>query len=233
MTESEARARAEGQETRQGFVTLACSPRAGGNSDKAAALFGQGFAAVVGAPGPRPAALRDFQVDACTGCGACRAFAAKHAQDAPDTILRLPGQSLLGCPLGRKDDSAALLRLTAQCAALCLISPIYFYHLPARLKALLDRTQAFWELRQARGRDLFPPRPCFVILLGARPQGAKLFAGSLLTLRYALDSLNLRLEDPLLLYGLDQPGDLAEREDLCDQVRLYGAQAARSLLDAL
>jgi multimeric flavodoxin WrbA len=226
MTDSEARARAEGYETGQGFATLACSPRAGGNSDAAAALFGQGFAGIAGTPGLRPAALRDFQVEACTGCGACRAFAARHAQDTLAEVLAPASRPLLGCPLVRRDDSAALLRMMAQCAALCLVSPIYFYHLPARLKALLDRTQAFWELRQALGRDLFPPRPCFVILLGARPQGAKLFEGSLLTLRYALNSLNLRLEEPLLLYGLDRPGDLEQRQELRERAQRYGERAA-------
>jgi multimeric flavodoxin WrbA len=231
MTLGEDRAPLDGREAGHGVATLACSPRPGGNSDTAAELFGQGFAAVAGGLAPRLLRLRDYRVEACTGCGACRAFAATQAHAPSSAIASGPDGAFLGCPLGRRDDSVALLRLAAGCEALCLVSPIYFYHLPARFKALLDRTQAFWELRQASGRDLFPPRPCFVILLGARPQGAKLFEGSLLSLRYALDSLNIRLEEPLLLHGLDQIGDLERRQDLRDLARDYGAQAARRILE--
>jgi multimeric flavodoxin WrbA len=213
-----------------GLLLLTASPRPGGNSDRAAALFAQGFAAE--GQGIESVHLRDYRVTPCTGCGACAALAVRK----PDTMrgqldtANLPsGGAFLGCPPSRDDDSRALLGALARCRALCIVSPIYFYHLPAGLKALVDRLQVFWELRQSLGRDLFERRPCFVILLGARSQGHKLFDGSLLTLRYALEPLNLELADPLTLYGLDAPGDLDRREDARQLVLTYGAEAFRRL----
>jgi multimeric flavodoxin WrbA len=133
----------------------------------------------------------------------------------------------LGCPLAAKDHSTPLLSFLTEAPSLCLVSPIYFYHLPALLKALLDRTQPFWNLSD-RGIDVFRTRErtCHVILIGARPQGKQLFAGSLLTLKYALAGLRIKLAEPLLLYGLDKASALADDSRTGEQVFQYGRQAA-------
>jgi multimeric flavodoxin WrbA len=120
------------------------------------------------------------------------------------------------------DGSAPLLRALSLAPSICLVAPIFFYHLPSPLKALLDRTQPFW-LR--RGTESFPPRTCRVILIAGRSRGKKLFEGSLLTLRYALKSLNIRLADPLLLRGLESPGDLLSSLAAVQAVLDYGRQA--------
>ena len=202
-------------------AVLSCSPRPGGNSDTAVRLFAKGYASLASA-GSLPIVLREHAVLPCTGCGACRRAIGLLPSEA--TLLNLPG---FGCPLTAKDQSAPLLKLLAEAAALCLVSPIYFYHLPAQLKALLDRTQPFWNLDDMdidcfRGRE----RSCHVILIGARQRGKRLFEGSLLTLKYALAPLGIRLEKPLLLYGLDSPFALAGDSRAQKQVFQYGRQAA-------
>jgi hypothetical protein len=63
--------------------------------------------------------------------------------------------------------------------------------------------------------------------LAARARGEKLFEGSLLTLRYALAALNMRLAEPLLLRGLDGPGDLRGRPEAARAVIAYGEAAGR------
>ncbi|MDR2076723.1 MAG: NAD(P)H-dependent oxidoreductase [Desulfovibrio sp.] len=187
-------------------LILACSPRPGGNCDDAADLFAQALGQGPGFPAPLPVTrLRSFRIAPCLACSAC-------AQ--PDPSLAW------GCPQSARDDSAPLLRALAEAPALCLIAPVFFYHLPSPLKALLDRTQPFW-LRKTP----FPPRICRVILIAGRPRGKKLFAGSLLTLRYALISLNIRLADPLLLRGLEAPGDLISSRSASQAVLDYGRQA--------
>lgn len=220
------------------FFVLAASPRPGGNSDAAARLFLQGFArtgpqggAEVVQDSPEPVFLRAHRVEPCVSCNAC-AHAARHAKslNMEDAGASGPGPSLhFGCPLTLKDGSTPLLRLLANAAGLCIVAPIYFYHLPAALKALVDRTQPFWALRDA-GITCYSgqkPRLCHVILLAARPKGDKLFEGSLLTLKYALEPLNIRLADPLLLHALDGPSDLLEQPGAMRSVVDYGEAAGR------
>ena len=217
---------------------LACSPRPGGNSDAAARLFAQGYATITGRS-PRSVTLREYTVLPCIGCDACRrAICVPPPESGPEAsydqayLKALFGQTRdglprLGCPFTAKDHSAPLLTFLAEAPSLCLVSPIYFYHLPALLKALLDRTQPFWHLDDM-GIDCFRARErvCHVILIGARPQGKRLFEGSLLTLKYALAALRIRLAEPLLLYGLDQPTALTEDSRAGERVLQYGGQAA-------
>ena len=228
---------------------LACSPRPGGNSDTAARLFARGYAEIAGRS-PRPVMLREYTVLPCTGCDACRRAICAPLKSGPGTspgvspgvssgvsydqarVKALFGQTGgglpgLGCPLAARDYSAPLLTLLAEAPSLCLVAPIYFYHLPALLKALLDRTQPFWHLNDM-GIDCFraEERFCHVILIGARPQGKRLFEGSLLTLKYALTALRIRLAEPLLLHGLDQPSALAGDSRAGERVLRYARQAA-------
>jgi multimeric flavodoxin WrbA len=130
--------------------------------------------------------------------------------------------------------------------ALCLAAPVYFYHLPAAFKALIDRTQPFWAMASAPvsppknssdgklerypagGGVLSQERPgriCHVILVGARHKGEKLFEGSLLTLRTALAPLGVKLAEPLLLRGLDEADALATDSTLSEEVLCYGKTA--------
>ena len=218
------------------FFVLAASPRPGGNSDAAARLFLQGFSRTgpqgdASEDGLEPTFLRSHRVEPCVACNAC-AHAARHAKSAnlEDAGASGPGPSLhFGCPLTLKDDSTPLLRLLANASGLCIVAPIYFYHLPAALKALVDRTQPFWSLRDA-GITCYSgqkQRVCHVILLAARPRGDKLFEGSLLTLKYALEPLNIRLAEPLLLHGLDGPSDLLDRPEAMRSIVDYGEEAGK------
>lgn len=200
-------------------VVWACSPRRGGNTDTAAALLGEAmklrdFPADAAPPdqlaGPGCVIRRtaDAGVQPCVACGSC------------DTR---PGS----CP--QRDDALPLLRELCAAPAACIVSPIYFYHLPAQAKALIDRAQAFWGLPAAgkpgQGRRLG------LVLLGARPRGEKLFAGAVLTLRYMADALGLVPAEALLLYGLDGPDDLRERPGLQARIREYGLALACGFRD--
>lgn len=206
---------------------LSCSPRPGGNSDTAAKLFAQGYRLGLNeAPakdlspknGPEPVFLRESRVFPCTACGCCEKPAPSGREQPP-----------FGCPLALRDDSAGLLARLVSAEEICLVSPIYFYHLPAILKALIDRVQPFFWSASEEARALARPEPrlCRVILLAARSQGEQLFAGSLLTLRYTLALLHIRLAEPLLLYGVDRPADLDRNYRLREQVIAYGYDAAR------
>lgn len=201
-------------------LILSCSPRPQGNCDEAARIFfeeGQADAAGNGITW-----LRDFSIAGCTGCGACERWACSRvAAESTSALVPQQNSQYLGCPLSLRDDSPHMLHVLANAGEVCLIAPIYFYHLPSQLKALLDRTQPFWNLRQ-RGLQLFRhERRCKVILIGARSRGDNLFKGSLLTLKYSLAPLGLRIYEPLLLYGLEGETDLSEDKAKSRQVRAY------------
>lgn len=189
-------------------VIFLCSPRAGGNSDTAALAFAHG-AGESGTAEPEIIRLREHRVWPCTGCGVCAT-----------------GK---GCALDTKpDDSArALLARLADAPWVCFASPIYFYHLPAHFKALIDRSQAWWERREAGDPQVMslPMRPAYTLLVGARAKGGQLFAGSLLTFKYFLYPFNLSVTEPMTIYGKDGPQDMAGDEATLAASRELGRKA--------
>jgi len=188
---------------------LAASPRAG-NTLEAARLFAAGFARK--RPGLSTILLNDYRVLPCQACGVC---------DRQGAV----------CPQAALDDSRHLFDRLVQAPFLALAAPIYFYHLPAQLKALLDRCQ-FYHQAATRGefrQPGFRGRRARVILLGARISGEELFRGSLLSLKWALAPLGFELAEPLLLRGLDSPVDLQTRKDFRELLLDYGEAAAGDL----
>ena len=210
-------------------LILSCSPRQGGNCDAAADLFARAVSNASGLAEAAPVEhLRRFRVEPCTACDCC-AGQSREALYGQALREALP---LWQCPLSLRDDSARLLRRLALAPALCLVAPIFFYHLPAQLKGLLDRLQPVWLAPSDNGRietDLFAPRVCRLILIAGRPRGEQLFTGSLLTLKHALKGLHISLAEPLLLRGIDAPGSLAADRQIVRAVEDYAAKACQGL----
>lgn len=188
-------------------LVLMCSPHAGGVSDTLA----KNFAAELDDAGCAAAciALREHPVLPCTGCGAC-------------------ARSPHACVLAHRDDAEWLFARFAEAPLVVLASPIFFYALPAGLKAWIDRGQRFWAACAERsGADTVPvpspEKPVLALLAAGRPHGEELFSGALRTLRWFLPLLGARLMDSRCFRGLDRvediqgrPGDLASlREWAC------------------
>lgn len=185
-----------------------CSPRAGGNSDAAGLAFAAGLTGAGHAP--RIIRLRDYAVAPCRGCGACSA-GPEHR-----------------CPLAG-DDAEALFAAILDASVLVFAAPIFFYHLPAQLKGLIDRAQRYYARRVAReaaGWVAPAERPAEVVLVSGRREGKQLFAGALLTFTYFLWPFAVRLgDDPCLLRGYDAPGDLAADARALADLAARGARA--------
>lgn len=207
--------------TARGAVVFLCGPRAGGNSDTAGLAFADGLAKA--GITPRVLALRDHAVAPCRGCGACAG----------------PGHR---CPLDRAGDGAATLFAALDAASVAAFAaPIYFYHVPALFKALIDRAQRRYEIRAAAavalaaapataappGGRLSPDRPAYPLLVAGRPQGERLFEGALLTLKYFLWPFGFVLGRPCLLRGMDAPGDLAGHAEALAGIGEAGEAAGR------
>lgn len=132
--------------------------------------------------------LRDYHILPCLGCHKCASS---------------PGFT---CVLREKDQCQFLLNMIDQARTVCLSSPIYFYHLPAHFKALIDRGQSFYERWMKTGpKEQSGKTLC--LLVAGRKKGDALFKGSLLTLKYFLDPFSLDIAD-LCLLGIDEKGDL-------------------------
>lgn len=167
-----------------GLLVLACSPRARGNSDAAAAL-----ALAEAGPDGELLTLREHLVRPCTGCGFCD---------------RHPGQ----CVLDTGDDAARkIFDLLAGARGVLLVMPVYFYGPPAQAKALMDRAQRFW----AAGRDTArtpQERPGGLVCVAGRRQGPRLFEASELIGRCFLRAVGFTPRASLGLRGLDGREDL-------------------------
>lgn len=191
---------------------FACSHRKGGNSRRAAELLAEGVAQV----GARAEIidLREYSVLHCLACGGC-------ARD---------GQSR--CVLRAKDQAEELFAPLLAAPVVAFASPVYFYALPSRLKALIDRSQRFWEARRKGDAWLcgLPPRAGFACLVAGQPTGDKLFEGPRLTLKYFLNNFGITLKEPLALRGLDGPGDLGADSGRSGAVLELGRALGQRLL---
>lgn len=110
-----------------------------------------------------------------------------------------------------KDEMERLVSGLLAADKLVLAAPIFFYGLPAGLKALIDRGQVFWVRKTLL--SLSPPRPgrpAFAILTGATG-GEKLFDGALLTLNYFLENLGVNLVDKFLLRKTGGPAGIPDK----------------------
>lgn len=182
-------------------LLLACSPRHGGNSDTALGMA-HNIIYGPGADAPPVTYLRDHSVLPCISCGHCE----RHKGE---------------CPLRARDHSGPLFHALETAPVLILAAPIFFYHIPAQLKALIDRSQAAWMLRYVWKIPRPPRREAHIILMGARQQGLKLFEGSLLSIKYWLDLFGFDLAEPLTLYGLEGPDDMRDKEEPHQAVTRY------------
>ena len=183
---------------------FACSPRAGGNTDLMVHNFIQGVRSTGG--NVEATYLRDCTVLPCTACRYCSE------------------ETNANCLLAKRDDAENLFRQIEVAPLVCVVSPIFFYHLPAQLKCLIDRAQYYWVRRQRQfksspDRQSPPVRPGLVGLVAARTRGEKLFEGSMLTLKYFFDLFDIRILDGCQITGYDQPDDLARDGVAC--MRLY------------
>ena len=191
-------------------VIYACSHRAGGNSDRAAELLAQGVREAGGRADVL--ILREYEILHCLACGFCA------KTDRTDRTR---------CALGKKDQAWEVFAPLFTARTVLLASPVYFYHLPSRLKTWIDRSQQFWHARD-NGEPWvagLEQRTAHAVLVAGQESGGKLFDGARLTLKYFLRNFNLDLAAPAGFRGVDQPGDLAGRADFEDAIIRLGRAA--------
>jgi multimeric flavodoxin WrbA len=131
-----------------------------------------------------------------------------------------------------QDDFQKVRELVLSSGGLMLASPIFYYAVSAHTKILMDRFHSLWVKKYwvPQGRELVPAarRKGLFISAGAT-RGKRLFEGTLLSVRYFFDTLDMDLWKSLLYRGLEYESEVQEHPDYLNEAY----QAGRELAEAL
>ena len=131
-----------------------------------------------------------------------------------------------------KDDFQKIRDQILAAQGLMLASPIFFYTVSAHVKIFMDRFQSLWVKKY--WVDKTPKnqkninRKGLYIAAGATA-GKKLFDGSLLTVRYFFDVLDMELWKALVYRRLDLAEDILKHREYLQEVYEAGKAFAREL----
>ncbi len=183
------------------------SPRKGGNSDLLLdrALEGAGE---TGAE-IRRVYVRELNLGGCRESGGCDKTGRCVVQDDMQTVY----------PLLLESD------------AVILSSPIFFYNVPAQLKALIDRGQAMWSKRMIEKTKeesgQYHGGKGYLIAVGAT-KGERLFDCAELTARYFFDALDMSYVGGLFFRRLEKGDDALKRPEILDEAHAWGKKVGRN-----
>ncbi len=110
--------------------------------------------------------------------------------------------------------------------AIIVAAPIFFYGLPAQLKALIDRCQALWARRYVLKQNPGDSRRGAFIAVGAT-KGPKLFEGSILTVKYFFKTIGATYVDELLIRGVDKKGEILQHPTALSDAFQLGKRLAQ------
>jgi len=166
--------------------------------------------------------------------------ARESGADVEEIVLRdlkmSPCLEIYGCKeTGRcaiQDDFQTVYDRLLTCRGLMLASPVFFYTVSAHTKILMDRCQSFWVKRywpekKPMGKHE-PKRNGLFISVGAT-RGKKLFDGTLLSVRYFFDAIDVKLWRSILYRGLDFEGDVLKYPAYLDEAYESGKALAQSI----
>ena len=131
-----------------------------------------------------------------------------------------------------RDDFQKVRDLVLSCGGLMLASPIFYYTVSAHTKILMDRFHSVWVKKhwvdKSSGSERSQRRKGLFISAGAT-QGRKLFEGTLLSVRYFYDTLDMDLWKTLLYRGLEDADDVLNHPEYLDDARRAGEELAGAL----
>ena len=134
-----------------------------------------------------------------------------------------------------KDDFQDVYDKALACQGLMLASPIFFYTVSAHTKTLMERFQSLWVKKYwidkaSFGKREFTRKGLF-ISVGAT-KGKRLFEGTLLTVRYFFEVLDMELWRSLLYRSLDFEGDVLKCPAYLEEAYNAGKELAYSIKEA-
>ena len=154
--------------------------------------------------------VSELEINPCTGCGTCEK----------------KGFCIFD------DDMEEVYSLLRQADLIVISTPIFFYSVPAKLKALIDRGQALWSRRYAY--KINDPgqkwRNGFLLALGAT-KGKNLFEGTTLTAKYFFDAVGAKHSGSLTFRKIEKPGEIEEHPSALQEAKEKAAELVKSLLN--
>lgn len=119
-----------------------------------------------------------------------------------------------------KDDMESLYPKLLAADGVIIASPMFFYGVPAQLKAFIDRSQALWARKHILKQTIPEAgRRGAFIAVGAT-SGEKLFEGSILTVKYFFQAIGVSYFGELLVRGVDNKGEIKDHptalSDACE-----------------
>ena len=158
----------------------------------------------------RVISVRDKNITPCLGCGFCE----KKGR----------------CIITGDDMATEIYTLLRRADVIVVATPVFFFNMPSRLKALVDRCQTFWSLKyRLKVKDpLADTRRGFLLSAGGS-RGKNLFDGLVLTTRYFFDAVGARYSGSLVYRGIDKKGEMQNHPDVAADV----TKAATGLLTPL
>lgn len=144
--------------------------------------------------------IRDLDIRPCDDCGTC-----------------YDGSS---CPIG--DDMPRVLDVLKRCSAITIATPVYFYGVPAKAKALIDRCQVLWAQKYELANPLPAGRQAAIIVTG-ESGGKKMAEGIRLTLKYFLDVLSIQMPNMHVVRHCNWPPEETPRKEIKKAIE-YGKE---------
>jgi len=127
-----------------------------------------------------------------------------------------------------KDDMQDVYPLLEEAGIIILSSPMFFYSMPAQVKALIDRSQALWSKRMITKspdeRKTFDSGRGYLIAAGAT-RGKNLFEGAELVAKYFFDALDMSYERGLFFRRLEGPSDAEKDPEVLEKAYEFGKKA--------
>lgn len=188
------------------ILGLHLSPRKNGNSQVMLDEFLRG-AQAAGAEVIN-FSVADHDIKPCRGCSCC--------EKTGECVIT-------------DDDMGPLYPLLATAPMIAVSTPLFFYDVPAKGKALIDRTQALWSRRYALNQKetIRPDGKGFLLALGAT-KGKDLFLPVGLSIKYFFDAVGFPKEfETLQFRQIENLGDMARHTDYMAQIYEAGLAFGR------
>ncbi|HUU39700.1 MAG TPA: flavodoxin family protein [Desulfatiglandales bacterium] len=130
-----------------------------------------------------------------------------------------------------QDDFQDVYDKLLACHGLILASPIFFYTVSAHTKILMDRCQSLWAKKywlKIPAENHKANRKGFFISVGAT-KGKKLFDGTLLSIHYFFETLDVELWRSLLYRDLDLKDDVLKHPEYLEEAYCTGKELVQAI----
>ncbi|MCX8012310.1 MAG: NAD(P)H-dependent oxidoreductase, partial [Desulfobacterota bacterium] len=133
---------------------------------------------------------------------------------------------------GINDDMQTIYPVLWKADIIVVATPVFFYSVPAQLKALIDRCQALWARKYIH--KIFDPkhrwRKGYLLSVGAT-KGEKLFLGISLTVKYFFEAIGANYEGSLTFRGIEKSVEINQHPQALKEAQACAISLAGSLIN--